>query len=953
MKANCHRLAAALCLALGLAGADALAQSTTTTTTTTSPLPTAGIPRLTNADMGGRQWMGRSVTKQQRQQLRQARPWRQRDLSADMRAARIVQAMDLDEKVQLVSRPSSADRYNRVGLQVRGGMEAYSIPPFEAADGGLGVRTHFGDGYGRSDVVPSTSFPAGLALASTWDIRLAERYGQALGKETYLMGFSSILGPTIDLARTPNSGRMFEGFGEDPLLTGRMGAGQVRGVQKNPVIAGVKHYNANNQEFNRNASASIMDERTLQETYSRPWEILVKEGKPGGIMCAFNAVNDDYACSSHHLLTDILKDRIGYEGYVGSDFNAARSTLDANAGLDYEDPDTIHFGPKLKQAVLDGKVPESRLNDMVFRYLRQLIRSGWYDNPSPLIYNAVAKRPILPDSVFDAHAKVASEVAARGIVLLKNTDNALPLKQGTGSIALIGPDLDINIAGSGSATVYNPARLTTTLDGVRQRAAAAGAKIEWQAGVDTVGPADMLDGLAPVPSSVLASDGEAGLHARYYPSLDFSGTPFMDYVEPQVNRQGALADTFPASFPKIKGLESYASRTYSTRWSGTFTPPTTGEYTLGLHYWGTGRLVLDGKTLIDNFAKQPASNQVKVTLQGGRAYPVQIEYAANAPTQLSNPAGVQVAGGLTKMRFGWIPPEGTMSPQMRKAVESAKRADVAVVVVRDFNTEAADRMNLRLPQDQDRLIREVAKVNPRTVVVLETGGPVLMPWIGQVAGVMQAWYAGQAQGEAIAKVLFGDVNPSGKLPISLPRSAKEQPIQLTEQWPGTPAELYSGTGKIPEVRYDELQFVGYRGYDEFGITPLFPFGYGLSYTQFAYSGLQVVPPVGNDGRMLVRFQLRNTGKVAGLETAQVYAELPKSADAPPRQLVGWTQVQLQPGESRTVVVPVDTKAPGRPLSYWDTRRNDWNMASGQYRIMVGGSSRDTPLSQGFTYRASR
>ena len=890
----------------------------------------------------------------------------------DQRAASLVGQMTLDEKVTLVTGTGSSARYSRNAITRLG------IPPFQAADAANGVRTS----YGTTADQKSTALPCGLSLASTWDPSLALAYGQLIGNEAYSLGYSAVLSPTVDFARVPQDGRMFEAFGEDPLLTGRLAAQVITGIQQSPVVSSPKHYNINTQEFNRLSINEIVDERTVREVYSRPWSIIVANGAPLGTLASLNAVNNEYVSSSHHLLTDILKTDLGFLGYVQSDFDGSHATTDANAGLDFEDPDPVYFGSLLTTAVNNGTVPLSRLNDMAYRYVRAITNSGWIDNPSPVIYTDPAVRPPLASNVAAAHDQTARQVGDNGAVLLQNTNNILPLASSVKSIALIGPDLDINISGGGSAFVADTTNLVTTLAGIQARAQKAGTTITYTPGVDTVTPGDRLAGPAPVPSSVLhpfSDPTQNGLDVRYYAAPEYYGTPFLQYVEGQVNRMSGLADTFPRSFPKVPYL-SDAAGPISAIWLGTITPPVTGVYTLSLYHWGGARLVINANVILNSSAPQPKTDSTTMYMVAGQQYAVEVNYFEDAPAQLAYSYLAQVEGGNAMIRFGWVPPASTVPPNIQTAVNAAKQVDVAVVVVRDFNSEGADRANLTLPQDQDRLIREVAKVNKNTVVVLETGGPALMPWLSQVRGVVETWYAGQQQGNVVADVLFGDVNPSGKLPISFPAYEGRTPTGTAVQYPGTPpyiAAPSSDISSLPQAQFSEGLNVGYRGYDALGIQPLFPFGHGLSYTTFAYSNLSVgtgkalaADPVAaavDSGKsasasttnaaasvnsptlttraqvVTVSFQMTNSGSRAGSETAQVYLGLPSQYNEPPRQLAGFSKVTLAPGASQTVQVAINPNAPNRPLSYWDTNTNSWQKATGTYNVYVGASSRDVRL----------
>jgi beta-glucosidase len=374
----------------------------------------------------------------------------------------------------------------------------------------------------------------------------------------------------------------------------------------------------------------------------------------------------------------------------------------------------------------------------------------------------------------------------------------------------------------------------------------------------------------------------------------------------------------------------------SVRWTGSLIAPTTGEYVLSLTHLGTACLFLDGQLLIDDPGLTLETQSVRLQLVADQPHTLRIDYAADRPEQRNPVPGDPSTVGLigSKVRLGWEHPADMVPPAMQEAAALARRSDVAVVVVRDYRNEHADLPSLTLSNEQDLLIRTVVAANPRTIVVLATGGPALMPWLEQVPAVLESWYGGQELGNALADVLFGDVTPSGKLPVTFPRSDRDTPISSPEQ--------YSRTANV--AHFSEGLFVGYRGYDHFGIEPLFPFGHGLSYTSFVYAQLQVEPELSNGTKNVqVRFTVKNTGSRVGAEVAQVYLGLPASTGEPPKRLVGWARVQLEPSETKEVNVTVDPRAASHPLSYWNVNTKSWEMADGDYQVYVGASSRDIRL----------
>ncbi len=847
-------------------------------------------------------------------------PWMDTSLSPHERADLLLAQMTLDEKIEMVhgELPAPYGFYNAP-------VPRPGIPALTMADGPAGIRV------ARQDVNEgkATAMPAPIGLAATWDLTAAKQYGDLLGHEAWATGHNVVLGPELDIARIPVFGRLFEALGEDPWLSGQMAVRYVQGIQCHPVVATAKHYNVNTQEENRFEADAQLDERTLREIYTPAFEAAAKDGQVGSVMGAFNKVNGIYSCEHRHLLTDILKQQLGFQGWVMSDYEAAHSTVEsANAGLDQEMPNEIFFSDRLIEAIQMGQVSVTTLDDKVHRILRTMFALGLFDRPVQ----------ITPFPVQE-HGELAREIAGKGIVLLKNADGLLPLAgHELRSVAVIGADADNNIAGGGSSVVQ-PTYFVSILEGIRRRAG-EGVRVEYAEGIDPPSAAALLPGPPPVPSSVLApadSGSEVGgLHAEYWTNTRFEGEPTLVRIDRQVDLNLGFFNysTFNASSlttpPELNNA-------ISVRWTGSITVPTTGNYTLSLTHLGTARLYLDGQLLIEDPGITLETRSVTMHLVADQTRALRIEYAADRPEQHTPLPGEASTSGMigSKVRLGWRHPADAIPPAMQEAAALAARSDVAVVAVRDYRNEHADLPSLTLSNEQDLLIQVVAAANPRTIVVLATGGPVLMPWLDQVPAVLESWYGGQEQGNALADILFGDVTPSGKLPVTFPRNDHDTPVSAPEQYAGRDGLV---------ARYSEGLGVGYRGYDQFGIEPLFPFGYGLSYTSFAYAQLQVEPET-TDGTELiqVRFTVSNTGARVGAEVAQIYLGLPASTGEPPKRLVGWAKVKLEPGETKEITVTLDPDATLHPLSYWNVNTNGWEMVSGDYQVYVGASSRDIRL----------
>lgn len=859
-----------------------------------------------------------------------ATPWHLSD-AVDARVEELLGQLPLEEKIDLVS---GTIAIGDAGTQ-RVSSQLYHLPPFSIADGTAGVRVTY-----PSASTEVTALPAAIALAATWNEDAARQHGDVLGAEAAASGHNVLLSPAVDVARAPHGGRTFESFGEDPLLQARLVVPIIRAIQAHGVQSCVKHYIANNQEHQRNSIGVHIDERALHEIYLRPFLAAVQAGGAAAVMGSYNKVNGTYVCEHPYLLTTILRDELGFRGYVMSDFLANHSTAaSANAGLDWELSSHKLWGPLLLEAIQQGEVSVATLDEMVRRILRPTIGLGLLDRPLD-----VQPLPV------ERHGEMARTIAEQSIVLLKNEGALLPLGPEVRSVAVIGPDADTVAAAGGGSAFVPPTYAVSVLDGIR-RCVGDDVRVTYAPGVDPIGTGVLLKGPPAVPSAFLvptdAVPGEHGLRAEYWANPRWEGEASLVRIDPlvEINRGFFDLPGLGGGSPKAARVPAQFGPHISARWTGTLTAPTSGDYLLSLTALGTARLFLDGALCIDGVFVAPeahssplgaealwsgAGAQVHTTrqyLRAGEPLAIVIEYAADLPDQ-SWVYGAQ-------LRFGWQPSADVVTPLMAQAATLAQQADVAIVVARTFEGESQDRPHLRLPQGQEELVRAVADANPRTIVVLMSGGPVeTAAWEGGVPAILEAWYGGQEQGNAVARVLWGDVNPSGKLPLTFPRNEAETPLATRAQYPGVDGV----------VTYDEGVFVGYRGYDKLAIEPQYPFGHGLSYASFAYADLELAPPSLDKAEpMQVRFSVTNTGERAGVEIAQVYVGMPEIADAPPKQLVGWARVNLQPGERGQLTVMVDPQAAERPLSCWNSDTHRWQMVAGDYEVSVGASSRDIRL----------
>jgi len=708
-------------------------------------------------------------------------PYKNAQLSADRRVADLLKHMTLEEKASMVA---------GAGWMESMPIPRLGIPAIKMADGPLGVRSWAGSSAvtglpGSPQKVLSTSFPAGVSMAATWDAELVRREGQAIGQEVKALGRDMILGPTVNINRQPLWGRNFEGYGEDPYLAARLGVAYIKGVQGEGVIASVKHFDANNEEYERHRIDEQIDARTLHEIYLPAFKAAVQEGGAWTVMSAYNLVNGVHCAENAPLLTDVLKHEFGFKGFVISDWGSTYSTAGTvNAGMDLEMPggqpmknwfvmpETQRVGngagwltvDKVLAEIKAGHITEATLDDNVGRILRVIFLSGLYDHPHE--GGGEVNTP--------AQVAVARQAATESIVLLKNSGGLLPLDaKKIHSIAVIGPNAAVARTGGGGSSLVEPKYAVAPLDGIRFRAG-SGIAVKYALGV---------------------------------------------------------------------GME--------------------GEI------------------------------------------PAQDTSAARASL-------------------------------LKEAMDAAAHSDVAVVVVGRYEKierEDFDVKTMDLPEGQDELIQAVEAVNPHTIVVLNTGDPVTMTkWIGKTPALVDMWYGGQEAGHALAAILFGDANPSGKLPVSLPKEYEDTPTH--DNYPGVNLK----------VNYAEGIYVGYRYYDTKNVEPLFPFGFGLSYTSFEYSGLTVTPYVasGKAGLVgnVVSLTVRNTGKRAGAEVVELYIhDGHAKIDRPAHELKGFKRVELKPGEEQTVAFTLDRA----DLSYWSPETMAWVADPGTFEVQVGASSRDIRL----------
>jgi len=850
-------------------------------------------------------------------------PWMDTALSPDERAALLLAEMTLEEKVELMTGDQGegpAGFYNAP-------IERLGIPELSMADATSGIGSR---GWLLPDTADTaTAMPANLALAATWDPQRARDYAGVVADEARQTGHEVLLGPNSDPTRNPFWGRQAESASEDPELNSAMVVPYVQAVQERGVIADLKHYAAYTQETNRGIGQNVVtDERVLREVHTAAYEAAIRDADLGSVMCSFNKVNGVYACESPLLLREILREQLGFEGFVLTDFGAAHSTEGSiEAGLDMETGTDVFYGDALLAAVQEGRVPESLVDESVLRILRTMFAFGIFDGD----YTPTA----IP---VEEHGAVAREVEEDAITLLKNDAEALPLDaEQLESVAVIGADATIPSALGGSAYVQ-PTYEVSLLDAMRARGREIGAEVRYEQGNDPVHAATMIEpaDMTAIPSSVLRPERGIGdgLTARYFANADWTGAPGLTRTEAQVHYDtgftGSPAFANLIAFqtpptPILAGLGPAGTGDQSVRYTGTLVAPSTGSYTLGGTGWGDARVWLDDQLVVD-MTGEDGRQDVRsgaLELQAGQEYGLRVEYTQNRPL-----VGLQPGTFLLE----WSTPADAVAPSVARAAEAAASSDAAVVYVRTYEGEERDRVSLKLPQNADQLIREVTAANPNTVVVLASGGAVTMPWLDQAPAVLQSYFGGQEEGNALTSILFGDEDPSGHLPVSYPRSEDQLPPGVQNPW-------LDGM----DVEFSEGVNVGYRGYLAGNVEPLFAFGHGLSYTSFDYDRLRVgnsIRVTGGDDTVDVRVRLRNTGDRDGTEVVQVYlGPLPGNVGSPPLKLAGFAKVDLGAGDRQQVRITLDR----RDFSYWDATAHAWVVPTGQVPVYVGRSAADVEL----------
>ena len=785
--------------------------------------------------------------------------------------AALERRLSLDEKIALVHGSRDPRELGQAGYWA--GLPERGIPPLRCADGPSGVNVNR----------DATSMPAPVGLAATFDVEAARLYGMVMAQEAKALEQNVLLTPYINIVRDPLFRRNHTTLSEDPLLAGRIGAAEISAIQKEGVMAQVKHFAGYSGPDN-----VAIDERTLHELYLPPFEAAVNAGV-ASVMCAYNKINGDWACENPELLDRTLRGLWGFQGFVASDWGALHTPAAIATGMDLEMPGGElagrsggpYFREPLKQAIESGAIPMAALDRAVNSILGQMDRFGYLGRRTLGGAGSINVK---------AHARIVREIAEKGAVLLKNEGHTLPLgAEDLASLVLIGPTAGQLASGLMGERAYGfEARLIAPLDALRKTVPAA--RITYSSGVDLTGVA--IPGVES--EAVLDPGAERSWDNSMEVPVDGEYTFMVQPVLSGGEEGGGSIQIDGQPVARSGGPGFGGTGRATKKWSGLL--PTT-----------------DGR---DN-----ARGTVRLAAGQHR-----FGFSAHS-----------IGQSQLRIRFAWI------TPPMRRtgidrAVEAAKAGRTAVV----FAWNAPGGNSLALPEDQDELIEKVAAANPRTIVVLNTGGPVAMPWVSRVPAILEMWYPGQEGGWATADLLLGRANPSGRLPVTFPIRLEDVPARAAghpERLPVTAPPGATGVNPNPAaVQFSEGLAVGYRWFDQQNIEPLFPFGHGLSYTGFTYSGLEVRRTGGGAD---IAFTVRNAGAVRGAEVAQVYLTPPDRPPVPmvPQVLVGFERVEIEARAARRVTVHLDERA----FSYWSADRHAWQAVEGERGVTIAASSRDIRL----------
>ncbi|CAD6442097.1 cf4627e9-fd60-48d6-a9b8-76bf61156a1b [Sclerotinia trifoliorum] len=828
-------------------------------------------------------------------------PWQQyTTLDPRTKSWQLAASLSLEEQVSLLV---AADFWRSKSIPSRG------IPAFKTSDGPNGAR-----GAIFKAGTKAALFPCGISLAATWNTDLIHKVGQHLADETKARSAQVLLAPTVCLHRSPLGGRNFESFSEDPFLTGKLAVAYIKGLQEKGVAATIKHFVANEQETFRLTIDSIVQERPLRELYLRPFEMAIREANPWAVMSSYNLINGVHADCNFHTLKEILRGEWNYDGLVMSDWGGTNSIAESiEAGCDLEMPVSTKWrGEKVIKAIKNGELSREAVEKAAANVLYLVERTKGSE-----------MTPEAPEAEDDREEtrKLIRRAGVEGLTLLKNENKVLPIKASQKKIAVIGPNANRAIAGGGGSASLNPYYSTIPLDSIK---AIPGKEITYALGCHT------YKWLPLAADYCTTSTGAQGVTLEFHIGDKFEGAPRI--IQHRTNTDLFLWDSVPEEVNPI----------WSVRAKTVLTPTTTGLHTLSFSSVGPGRLLVNGDVKVDLWNWTELGEAM---FSGSKDILFDIHLEANVPVELvaettneirplAKQAQLKQKHATGGCRIGYK--EADTEDHLQKAIDAAKSSDVAIVIVgldAEWESEGYDRQTMDLPSDgsQDRLIDAVIEANPNTIVVNQSGSPVTMPWAKKVPAILQAWYQGQEAGNAMADVLFGFANPSGKLPTTFPVRLSDNPTYHT--WPGENLRSIYGEGV----------YIGYRHYDHLSLPPLFPFGHGLSYTTFSYSSptLSSTNFSTSQEKITLSLKITNTGSMQGKEIVQLYIhDVRSKLPRPEKELKGFAKVDLAAGESKNVEISIDRYA----LGYWDDSYRDgkglWVAEEGAFEAWVGASAAD-------------
>jgi len=796
--------------------------------------------------------------------------------------------LTLDQKIELLGGIDSMYTHAVPGID---------LPRFKMSDASLGVRT-----WG-----PTTAYAGGVALAAAWDPDLARKVGVALGQDARARSVNFLLGPGVNISRSPIGGRNFEYLSEDPFLNSVLVVPFIEGVQSQGVIATVKHYALNNEEYNRHNVNVEADERTMREIYFPAFEAAVTKGNVDAVMNSYNLINGIHATENEFLNLKVLKGEWQFKGILMSDWDATYDSVGAaNNGLDLEMPGPRFMNAEaLLPAVKNGSVKESTIDDKVLRLFRTVLRYGFLDHPQ---FDPA-------DSTYSvANRAIALDGARESITLLKNEGSLLPLDPAKiKTIAVIGPDAYPAVPGGGGSSEAHAFEPVSTLTGI----------------ANLLGPDVHVlysRGLPQMEDVFKQTRWDGAVELTSYPNRDFTGQPETIAIQ-NITEGIRTSKQHEAASPK------------SYRYTARYKAAKTGKYLLLAYCAGWESddfdISVDGKAIpFPPHAESQAPQSAMLDLSAGQEISVVVDYLPH--------------GSSPRLGLGIAYEQDMITADAKTFAAAADAVVVAVGFNPQTEGEGHDR-SFALPWGQDALIEAVANANPHTIVTLTGGGGMdARPWLDKVPALLHTWFPGQEGGTAVAEVIFGKHNPEGKLPVSFDRSWEEDPsasyyfpikgadktLHVTE--PGKAPVDYV----IPQVKYEDGLMVGYRYWTTTGKHPLYPFGFGLSYTTFSFSKLDAPATAASGSTVAVSFDVTNTGSVAGAEVAQLYVSDPSAkATRPERELKGFEKVRLAPGETKHITLNLDARA----FSYWDSAAHKWTIDPGKFVVCVGDSSENTPL----------